>query len=73
MPTTKKATAKRAAKNSNPTVPADGTLIVKAGKRARFPSLVIQLEKAYHQRGCPGCRSGIDRITFQDQVITNVK
>jgi len=75
MATAKKASTKKAAKGSSKstTVTGGSTLTLKAGRQARFPKIVIELEKAFKRGGCPGCRSGIDRIVFQDQVLTGVK
>ena len=75
MATTKKARAKGATKASSQKVAAttSKTLTVAAGPKARFLSITVQLEKAFKRAGCPGCRSGIDRIVFQDPVLGNVK
>lgn len=51
----------------------DTTLTVTAGPRARTASVFAAIEKEYIRGGCPGCRSGKDRIVFKDPVIRNVK
>jgi hypothetical protein len=75
MPTTKKAGTKKAAKASGPQAATTGgkTLTVAASRQARFPKIVLELERAFKRGGCPGCRSGIDRIVFQDQVLPEVR
>jgi hypothetical protein len=75
MVTTKKANAKGTAKASGKKAAATTgrSLTVTAGPNARFVTIAVQLEKAFKRAGCPGCRSGIDRIVFQDQVLTNVR
>lgn len=67
MPTTKKAGVKKAATTGG------ATLTVTAPPNARFLRVVKELERAFHQAGCPGCRSGKDRILFQDKVASKVK
>ncbi|HEY6188622.1 MAG TPA: hypothetical protein VIW80_13275 [Pyrinomonadaceae bacterium] len=75
MATTKKTGAKGAAKASGKSAAATTgrTLTVTAGAKARLGTIAAQLEKEFKRAGCPACRSGIDRIVFQDKVLTNVK
>ncbi len=77
MATKKKATnAKGTAKASSGKAAAtrEKTLHVKTSPRAKFPTIVLELGKAFKHAGCPGCRSGFDRIVFQDQqVLTDVR
>lgn len=68
MPTTKKAGPKKAAATTGGT-----TLTVTAPRNANFLRVVKELERAFHKTGCPGCRSGKDRILFQDKVVATVK
>lgn len=49
------------------------TLSVKASPKAKFLRIVVELERAFKQAGCPTCRSGKERIVFQDVVAGNVK
>jgi hypothetical protein len=77
MVTTKKAGAKRTAKASGKREAATTgrTLKVTTSPRVKFLILTVHLQKAFKQAGCPGCRSGIDRIVFTDidQVLTNLR
>lgn len=75
MVTTKKASAKGSAKASVKSAAATSskTLTVSAGPKARFASVALQLEKAFKRGGCPGCRSGIDRIVFEDPALPSIK
>jgi hypothetical protein len=72
MVTTKKAGSKKATSSSGQ-VTTGKTLTLTAGRNAKFLTIAVQLEKAFKRGGCPGCRSGVDRIVFQDQVLTNVR
>jgi hypothetical protein len=71
MATTKKAGTKASGKKAAATL--GRTLTVTAGPKAKFLTIAVQLEKAFKQGGCPGCRSGVDRIVFQDRVLPNVR
>ena len=71
MATAKKAGTKKAAKGT--TLTGGSTLTVKTTRQARLPKIAAELERAFKQAGCPACRSGIDRIVFQDQILTKVK
>ena len=80
MATAKKASAKGSAKGSAKasgkkagTVTGGRTLTVKVAPGAKILKVGIGIEKAFKQAGCPGCRSGIDRIVFQDPVLRNVE
>jgi hypothetical protein len=75
MPTTKKGGAKGTAKASGQSQAVTGgsVLTVKASSRASIIDLAFKLQQAYKQRGCPGCRSGIDRIVFENQGPVNTK
>lgn len=75
MATAKKASTKKAAKGSSKvtTVTGGSTLTVRTSRQARLPKIAIELGKAFKRAGCPACRSGIDRIVFQDQVLGSVK
>jgi hypothetical protein len=75
MATTKKASAKGSAKASGKRAAATTgrALTIKTSPQAKFPKIVLELELAFARGGCPGCRSGIDRIVFQDRVLPNVK
>ena len=73
MATAKKASAKGDAKKSPAATIATSTLTVKASPKSRFVTIAVELERAFKRAGCPGCRSGIDKIVFQDQVINKVK
>jgi hypothetical protein len=76
MPTTRKAATKGTTKarvQGQRVTTGSKTLAVSAPGQARFPRLVRELERAFKEAGCPGCRSGIDRIVFQDRVLGNVR
>jgi len=72
MATAKKGDAKGAAKSAVPS-PAQKNLKVSAGRNAKLAAINTAVKHAFGQAGCAGCRSGFDRITFQDKVIDKVK
>jgi hypothetical protein len=43
-----------------------GELRVSAPRDAGINDIVTALKKKFREAGCPGCRSGIDRINFDD-------
>jgi hypothetical protein len=43
-----------------------GELRVGASRDAGFNEIVTALRKQFKEAGCPGCRSGIDRIVLED-------
>lgn len=43
-----------------------GELRVAAPSDAGFNEIVTALRKKFREAGCPGCRSGIDRIVLED-------
>src|SRR5829696_3004808 len=45
-----------------------GELRVGAGRNAPINEIVTELRKKFREAGCPGCRSGIDRIVLEDIV-----
>ena len=69
------ATAKKAkASARGPATTTGGkTLTVRSSPRAKFLSIVVQLERAFKQAGCPACRSGKERIVFEDVVAGNIR
>lgn len=66
------ATAKRAKAGAAETT-GGKTLTVRASPNAKFLKIVVELERAFKQAGCPTCRSGKERIVFGDVVARNVK
>jgi hypothetical protein len=72
MATAKKGGTKGAAKSA--AAPGSGgTLTLRVSPKAKFLQIVFDLEKEFAHGGCPGCRSGISRIVFQDPVAKTVK
>lgn len=45
-----------------------GELRVGASRNAPIADIVTELRKKFREAGCPGCRSGIDRIILEDIV-----
>ena len=41
-------------------------LRVGASRNAGINEIVTELRKKFREAGCPGCRSGFERITFED-------
>ncbi|MEN3332785.1 MAG: hypothetical protein V7641_2150 [Blastocatellia bacterium] len=72
MATTKKGGTKGAAKKAATSI-SGGTLTLRSSPKAKFLNIAFDLEKEFARGGCPGCRSGISRIVFQDPVAKNVK
>lgn len=45
-----------------------GELRVGASRNSGIGEIVTELRKKFREAGCPGCRSGIDRIILEDIV-----
>ena len=69
------ATAKKAKASGKAAATTTGgsTLTVRASRNAKIVKIVLELERAFKQAGCPTCRSGKERIVFEDVVVKNIK
>ena len=67
MATSKKGGAKSAAAGIGK------VLKVAAPPNAKLPSLARAVERAFGKTACRGCRSGIDRIVFEDPAMQKIK
>lgn len=69
------ATAKKAKASAKAAATTTGgkTLTVKASRNAKIVKIVVELERAFKQAGCPTCRSGKERIVFEDLVTGQIK
>ena len=67
------ATKKAASKTGTSTTTRAKKLSVTVARNANILKVGIGIEKAFKQAGCPGCRSGVDQIVFNDPVVNRVR
>lgn len=69
------ATAKKAKASARAAAPTSGgrNLTLRTSPDAKLAKIVVELGRAFKQAGCPGCRSGKERIVFEDLVTGKIK
>ena len=69
------ATAKKAKASPKAAATTTGgkSLTVRTTPNAKIGKIVVELERAFKLSGCPTCRSGKERIVFEDVVAGKIK
>lgn len=69
------ATAKKATASAKAAATTTGgkNLTLRTSRNAKLGKIVVELGRAFKQAGCPACRSGKERILFEDVVAGNIK